>query len=233
MTGAPRKGVREPVLLFDFGGTLDADGIAWKDRFARLWRQEAGEVDARDFDRAFYDADDALVGSLPPASTLGQTARGLADGLAARLRPADPGAAGRIASRFCSDAAAHLAASASLLESLSDRYRLAVVSNFYGNLQAVCEEAGLSSHLAAAIDSAAVGFQKPDARIFRAALAALDAAPSDAVFIGDSLARDMAGAREIGMRHVWIAGSHVPEPEPCCAQDRVIRRVLDLPDALA
>ncbi len=26
------------TLLFDFGGTLDADGVAWKERFHALYR---------------------------------------------------------------------------------------------------------------------------------------------------------------------------------------------------
>ena len=28
------------TVLFDFGGTLDADGVAWKERFHALYRAE-------------------------------------------------------------------------------------------------------------------------------------------------------------------------------------------------
>src|SRR5436190_22553911 len=62
------------VLLFDFGGTLDADGIAWKDRFFRLWREEGEDPSRETFDRAFYAADDALVGAPSPVLALAETA---------------------------------------------------------------------------------------------------------------------------------------------------------------
>ncbi|HKD12795.1 MAG TPA: HAD family hydrolase [Thermoanaerobaculia bacterium] len=222
------------ALLFDFGGTLDAEGVAWKTRFARLWRDEAGEVEPAVFDRAFYDADDALVGRIAPETTLSETVRLLTSGLARRLPWRDSGAAARIADRFCADAAARLAANAALLERLAQRHRLGVVSNFYGNLSAVCAEAGLAPHISVAVDSAAVGFQKPDVRIFQAALDALKAKPEDAVFVGDSPERDMAGARSAGLRHVLLADAGRSEsPGTCCPDDRVIRRLRDLEEAIA
>ena len=56
----------EPVetLLFDFGGTLDADGVAWKDRFYTLYRAEGLDMTTDDFAAIFFAADDPLVGSL-------------------------------------------------------------------------------------------------------------------------------------------------------------------------
>ena len=35
------------TLLFDFGGTLDADGVAWKERFFTLYRAEGLDSDLR------------------------------------------------------------------------------------------------------------------------------------------------------------------------------------------
>ena len=220
------------VLLFDFGGTLDAEGIPWKARFHRLWREECGEIGPERFDRAFYEADDALVAALPPGTSLAETARRLARGLVERLAARNGSAAERIASRFCSEAQERLSASALLLKELAARYRLGVVSNFYGNLAAVCEEAGLGPHLSVAIDSAAVGVEKPDPRIFQAALDALKVDARDALFIGDSPARDMAGARAIGMRHVLLSGGGA-SVSACCPEDSVIRRLADLPGVLA
>ena len=222
------------ALLFDFGGTLDAEGVAWKTRFARLWREESGDVDAGVFDRAFYGADDALVGRLAPDTTLSETVRRLAEGLAERLPARDAEAARRVAQRFCEESRAQLAGSAALFSRLAQRHRLGIVSNFYGNLAAVCAEAGLAPHLSAAIDSSAVGFQKPDVRIFRAALDALGARAQETVFIGDSPERDMAGARGAGLRHVLLAAADRAGPlSGCCPDDRVIRRLADLPEAIA
>jgi FMN phosphatase YigB (HAD superfamily) len=225
------KRARPSVLLFDFGGTLDADGIPWKERFSRLWREEVGEVAPEVFDRAFYDADDALVGALPAETELGETAGRVARGLADRLLPnGDEGAAGRIATRFVRDSSTHLSASAVLLKRLAGRYRLGIVSNFYGNLARVCQDAALAPHLSVAIDSARIGFRKPDARIFEAALEELATPAAQALFVGDSLPRDMAGARDIGMPHVWLSAG---EGRACCEADPVIRRLSELEEILA
>jgi len=53
------------AVLFDFGGTLDADGVPWRERFRRLFRQEGVDIAPEAFDRAFYAADDALLGAIP------------------------------------------------------------------------------------------------------------------------------------------------------------------------
>ena len=60
-----------------------------------------------------------------------------------------------------------------VLARLSRRHRLGVVSNFYGNLGAVCADAGLTALFDVIADSTAVGWTKPDPRIFRHALDAL------------------------------------------------------------
>ena len=52
-------------MLLDFGGTLDADGIPWKERVRRLFRDEGLSVPAAELDSAFHAADDALVGAIP------------------------------------------------------------------------------------------------------------------------------------------------------------------------
>lgn len=218
------------VLLFDFGGTLDADGVAWKDRFFRIWREEVGPLPRERFDRAFYAADDALVGRVPRDLSLSGTAERLGRGLAREL-DADDAAGNRAARRFARESLDVLAGRGHLLARLAAAYRLGVVSNFYGNLAAACEEGGIAGHFSAAIDSVDVGCSKPDPRIFRAALAALNAEPGEAIFVGDSAARDMAGARNVGMAHVLLRPT---SGEPgCCSGDLVISRLEELPGALA
>jgi FMN phosphatase YigB (HAD superfamily) len=221
------------ALLFDFGGTLDSDGIAWRQRFFRLWREEVADVPPERFDAAFYAADDALVGALPPSFTLPETAARLAAGIAGRLGSAPGASVDRVAARFAQDSFRGLAASAELLARWKDRYRLGVVSNFYGNLAAVCAESGLAEHLSVAIDSACLGCSKPDPRIFRAALEELSIPPERAIFVGDSPGRDMEGARALGMRHVRVSGGvSGVEPGACCPGDRAIARLADLEDLL-
>ena len=219
--------LKTKALLFDFGGTLDADGVPWKERFFRLWTAEGENVPRERFDRAFYAADDELVGKLPAELSLAETVERLASGIGERLGARDSAAAGRVARRFCADARESLSRSAEILERLKKRYKLGVVSNFYGNLAAVCGETGIGHLLDAAVDSAAVGCCKPEPAIFRAALEELGAEPSETVFIGDSRERDMAGARGLGMRHVLIAPD-AAAGRGCCPEDAVISRLSHL-----
>ena len=215
------------ALLFDFGGTLDADGVPWKERFFRLLSEERPPVSRERFEPAFYGACDSLEGTIGADAGFRELVDRVASGLAERLRE-DPERLRRVGDRFAADALARLSESAALLARLSERYRLGIVSNFYGNLECVCREVGLAPSIGVAIDSTVVGCKKPDARIFRTALDALGAAPAEAVFIGDSPSRDMAGARALGMRHVWLRAGGTPEGGACCPGDVVIARLADL-----
>jgi putative hydrolase of the HAD superfamily len=225
MTAPPPARAR--ALLFDFGGTLDAQGVPWKERFYRIAREEGLDLPQAEFDPAFYGATDALEGTIPREAGLRETIERVADGLSTRLRR-EPALLRRIGARFYDDSARQLAESAALLAGLRGRYRLGIVSNFYGNLQAVLDETGLAPAIEVAVDSTRLGCKKPDPRIFRAALDALDAAPWQAVFVGDSPTRDMQGARAIGMRHVWLRPTDAPGRDPCCPDDTIIPRLADL-----
>jgi putative hydrolase of the HAD superfamily len=219
----------EPIetLLFDFGGTLDADGVAWKERFYTLYRAEGLNMTADAFAPAFYAADGPLVGSLPSAADLSGTVHALAANLEAELarrsaatdetgtvaEQTDGHRSQRVASRFLSEASAAFTRNRPVLDRLRERYRLGIVSNFYGNLEAVCHSAGLASLFAVMVDSYCVGAEKPDPAIFRAALEALRAVPETTVFVGDSLRRDREGARRSGMGFIWIAPQDVQAAE--------------------
>jgi len=216
------------AVLFDFGGTLDADGLAWKERVYRLFRDEGIAVERERFDALFHAADDALVGTIPPTTSFEATVARLVASVADALRQGDRRVTTRIARRFVDDALEHLGRNASLLARLARHARLGIVSNFYGNLARVCDDAGIRPLFSVLVDSAQVGCAKPDPRIFRHALDALGLGPADATFVGDSLSRDMAGARTLGMRHIWLVEETAPAQEPCCRGDRVIHSLKDL-----
>lgn len=235
------------TLLFDFGGTLDANGVAWKERFYSLYRAEGLDMAADAFESSFFAADSPLVGGLPPATDLSGTVHALVANLEAELarRSAETGKAGianersdcdhsrRVASRFLSEASAAFARNRPVLEELRERYRLGIVSNFYGNLEAVCHSAGLASLFAVLVDSHCVGAEKPDPAIFHVALDTLSATPETTVFVGDSLRRDREGARRTGMRFIWIVPQGVPAAEAqASAEPPVEHAVTELRDLM-
>ena len=48
--------MNEPIetLLFDFGGTLDANGVAWKERFYGFYRAEGLDMVPEAFEPGFF-----------------------------------------------------------------------------------------------------------------------------------------------------------------------------------
>ena len=221
-----RTGQQLAAILFDFGGTLDGT-LPWKERMFRLCRAEGVAVTPERFDTAFYGADDALVRTIPNTLSLAETVRRLTAGLGAALALSD-GLAERLARRFVDDATGCVRDNIAVLSDLARHYHLGIVSNFYGNLSSVCEDLGLRPLFGVIVDSAAVGWTKPDPRIFTHALDELGLRAGDATFVGDSLSRDMAGARDIGMAHIWLAAEGASQPGPCCPGDRVIRSLAEL-----
>ncbi len=85
----------------------------------------------------------------------------------------------------------------------------AVISNSNGTVEALLASLGLAPHLDFVVDSFAVGVEKPDARIFRIALARAGLEPFQAVYVGDLYSVDVAGARRAGLEAVLIdPGGH-------------------------
>lgn len=77
--------------------------------------------------------------------------------------------------------------------------RTAVISNSNGSVRSILTELGLAQYLDFVLDSAEVGVEKPDPRIFRLALEQAGVAPEHAVYVGDLYSVDVLGARQVGM----------------------------------
>jgi putative hydrolase of the HAD superfamily len=101
-----------------------------------------------------------------------------------------------------------------LLQKLATRYRLAVVSNFDYTPTALdmLERAGVAGLFETIVVSDEIGWRKPHARIFEATLTRLGLAPGEALFVGDRIDIDVAGAQAIGMDTAWINRDGVALP---------------------
>ena len=220
------------AILFDFGGTLDADGVAWKDRFYPLYLAEHVATDRDRYDQAYYVGDDALVARRFSDYSFRESLLFQITGVLEALNVADARVASRLCDRFLQDSLDKIRSNLTILRELSARFRLGIISNFYGNLERVCLESGLTPLMSVMVDSARVGFTKPDPRIFQVALTQLQLDPREAIFVGDSLSRDMEGAKRLGMPHIWLVPDHSGTSVPCCPGDPMIRSLADLREAL-
>jgi putative hydrolase of the HAD superfamily len=73
------------------------------------------------------------------------------------------------------------------------------------------------------------GVAKPDPEIFREALRLAGVRAEEAVFVGDSVEFDMAGAQAAGIPTVWVNRQQRPWTEPGPPPTRQIRSLADLP----
>jgi HAD superfamily hydrolase (TIGR01509 family) len=81
---------------------------------------------------------------------------------------------------------------------------LVVVSNSDGTVERSLEEARLRPFLTTVVDSAIAGYEKPDPRIFEAALAHSGARRETTLHVGDLYHADVAGARGAGIHAVLL-----------------------------
>ena len=210
--------------MFDFGGTLDHPHH-WLDRFVRHYHAAGMRLTRAELDVAYSHATRTAyqAGEEIHRHSLSELVRYLVTHQFDHLHRNGPDSvrehlvslgedrhelADRIASGFAEESAAGLARSRGLLKELSHDFKLGVVSNFYGNLQVVLVEAGIRELIQVAIDSKHMRVFKPDERIFVAALKVLDLPHSQVAMVGDSLHKDCAPARKLGMRSIWLRGHH-------------------------
>ena len=82
--------------------------------------------------------------------------------------------------------------------------RVAIVSNSEGMLEGLFAALGIDEHFDAVLDSGKLGVEKPDPRIFEAALTRFGVPASRALHLGDTYATDVLGARAAGIRAALI-----------------------------
>lgn len=199
------------ALLFDFGGTLDGNGVHWRDRTYRFLKQAYPEIDRETFNRVDRAAVDGLINSgNAPQLSLRETMDVIATGIYESLG-LDLDVKNRYVDLFCKDAKEYLNQNRQWLATLRDRYRLGVISNNFGNTRGWCDEYHLSPLLDIVVDSTVVGVSKPEAGIFHTALSGLRVLPAEAIYAGDTYSDDVVGAKGVGMWTAWLVGKEDKE----------------------
>ncbi len=196
------------AIIFDYGGTLDCRGDHWAVIIRRAWQAAGLDVPLDDFCRAYIYGERALAaeGVVAPTDTFLELMRRKAAFELECLGLYSEELAEAIAQYCYRHARECTAEAAEVLQALGERYRLALVSNFYGNLKSVLADFGLLQFFPVVVESASVGVRKPDPRIFGLALEALGIEPAEALVVGDSVSKDILPAQSLGCEAVLIKG---------------------------
>ncbi len=114
------------------------------------------------------------------------------------------------------------------IEALKKRgLRLAIVSNWDNSLNSHCDDLGLTPLFDTIVGSFYVGYDKPDPRIFTAALERLQVAPHGVMHVGDMLRPDVVGARRAGILPVLL-DRHDLQPDADCLRVHTLDEILPL-----
>lgn len=93
-----------------------------------------------------------------------------------------------------------------VVKALSERYRLVLVSNFYGNIQTILKDFGLFGFFSDIIESSVVGVRKPDPAIYQLGVDAMGYSASEVLVVGDSFSKDVVPAKKVGCMVAWLKG---------------------------
>jgi putative hydrolase of the HAD superfamily len=203
------------TVIFDFGGTLDSNGIHWRNRFFELICQQIPELAWEQFEHADRKSiADFIADPATPQLNMRHSAEAILAGIDRHLEMTQLDVA-QVVDLFCQNAEGYLESSRGFLERLSTTYQLGVISNNFGNTRGWCDEYDLTPFLDTIIDSTVVGIQKPDPQIFQIALTELKASPPTSIYVGDTFIDDVLGAKKAEMHSAWLVGDldkHCPDP---------------------
>ena len=114
------------------------------------------------------------------------------------------------------------------LRALRERYTVIAVTN--GN--AKLDKIGIDDLFDGHINAAAAGAAKPERQIFDAAVEAGGASANETLHVGDHPLYDIQGARDAGLRTVWVNRNSDSWPSEFAAPDIEVRHVGELHELL-
>ena len=92
--------------------------------------------------------------------------------------------------------------------------------------------AGLRDYFNPVVVSGDLGFRKPDKRIVETVLAEMALAPSEVLFIGNDMYRDVFGAHQLGMKTVFFKSNQGDQDKAGVEADYIIYNFSELPGAI-
>lgn len=201
-------------IIFDYGGTIDSHGDHWSEIIWDGYRLAGVNVTKETFRKAYVETEREFARTLvitPDDTFRDVMLKKVASELNYLLQWGEIGtetaAKSTQIATYCYDKARESVDEARpVLTRLAAKYPLVLVSNFYGNIEAVLNDFSLSQHFKAIVESAVVGVRKPDPAIFALGVEALGLKPEEVMVVGDSYRKDILPARSLGCATAWIKG---------------------------
>jgi FMN phosphatase YigB (HAD superfamily) len=213
------------AILFDFGGTIDTNGVHWSEMFWEYYQRHHVRVSKPEFEKAFVRSDGMLLAGPDVAEVDFRTMlrRQFLFQFEILGVPGAGGLAETAGAQCYADVQAIVGRARTLLQAFRGTYRLGLVSNFYGNLGKVCGEFSIAEFFDVMVDSAVEGVRKPDPAIFSLALGRLGVPGGETYVVGDSYDRDIVPAKLLGCSTIWLKGkSWTAPPKDTGAADYTI-----------
>ena len=226
------------AILFDFGGTLDTDGIHWSELFWETYVHFHIPVTKENLREAFIYSERKIANVIKPEFSMKQT---LEKQLLYQLEylqdkhylPSYYSFIIDELSEYCYRYVIKtVMRSKELLENLNSQYSLGIISNYYGNLETVLQELSIKKYFSSVIDSTKLKIRKTDKQIFKVALNDLAMVPQEVIMIGDSYENDIIPAKSIGCFTIWIQNKVWQEPVDNGSADFKIESITELPKVL-
>lgn len=195
-------------IILDYGGTLDTDGVHWFHIFREVYAAHLPQVNEEQLREAYVYGERYLATHRviePTDDFLAMLQKKVRIQLTV-LETGNETLAAAIATQCDERVRTHLIQTRRVLDALTARYPLVLVSNFYGNIHSVLRSYGLDGYFKEVVESAVVGIRKPDPQIFALGVEALGLQPSEVLVVGDSYGKDIAPAHSLGCHTVWIKG---------------------------
>lgn len=203
-------------IIFDYGGTIDSNGKHWAWVIWDAYEAFQVPVTKEQFKEAYVYGERYLATNLVilPEDNFGVLMHKKIDlqinylidkGLLTKGEKTKEYIIG-ISKQCYTFAKNIISKEVSLLTSLKEKYPMVLVSNFYGNVQAVLKDFELLDFFDDIIESAVVGVRKPDPAIFGLGVKELDMPAENIVVIGDSYTKDIVPANENGCQTIWLKG---------------------------
>lgn len=204
-------------VIFDYGGTIDTNSRHWAEVLWSKYVETNVPVDKESFREAYVFGERALAKHpyVQPHhnfyDVLDIKTRLQMDFLSESGKMTEPkevlyGYAKQVTELCYQYVLDVLAVTRPVVESLSKKYKLVLVSNFYGNINTILEDFKLISYFDDIIESSVVGVRKPDPAIYQLGVDAIGFNAENVLVVGDSFSKDVVPAKKVGCQVAWLKG---------------------------